>query len=79
MPEKDNETDSLGRRKRRLLTPQQKYEIWLQLIRKERNVTEAAAGAGVDPATVIKLKTVARRRSTRGAFRVETWCSEQRA
>lgn len=62
MPEEHNETDGLGRRKKKHLSPQQKYEIFLQLVRKERNVPQAAedVGVGVDPSTIMKLKATAR-------------------
>ena len=60
MTEKDVGTDSEGRRRKRFLTPQEKYEIWLRLLRKEATIAEAATGAGVDPATVMKLREVAK-------------------
>src|SRR6266508_4452179 len=53
-------TDRAGRRRKRFLTPQQKYEIWLQLVRGECTIAEAADRAGVDRATVMKLRTVAK-------------------
>ncbi len=58
--EKDQGTDSAGRRRKRFLTPQEKYEIWLRLLRKEATIAEAASKAGVDPATVMKLREVAK-------------------
>jgi len=58
--EKDQGTDSAGRRRKRFLTPQEKYEIWLRLLRKEATIAEAATRAGVDPATVVKLREVAK-------------------
>ena len=48
------------RKKKRFLAPQEKYEIWMQLVRGETTVSEAAERARVDRATVAKLKTVAR-------------------
>ena len=60
MAEQDQGTDRAGRRRKRFLTPQEKYEIWLKLLRKEATIAEAAVQAGVDPATVMKLRTVAK-------------------
>ena len=48
------------RKKKRFLAPQEKYEIWMQLVRGETTVSEAAERARVDRATIAKLKTVAR-------------------
>jgi transposase len=41
-------SDRLGRRPKRFLTPSQKYEIWLQLVRQEVTIAEAAADHQVD-------------------------------
>lgn len=60
MAEEDRGTDRAGRRRKRFLTPQEKYEIWLQLLRREATVSEAALRAGVDPATIMKLRAVAK-------------------
>jgi transposase len=60
MAEQDQGTDRAGRRRKRFLTPQEKYEIWLQLLRKEVTIAEVAQRAGVDPATVMKLRLVAK-------------------
>jgi transposase len=48
------------RRRKRFLTPQQKYEIFLQLVRQETTIAEAADQAGIDRTTVMKLRTVAK-------------------
>lgn len=48
------------RRSKRLLTPSQKYEIWLQLLRQEVTMAEAAAAAGVDRSTIVRIRTVAK-------------------
>ncbi len=48
------------RKKKRFLAPQEKYEIWMQLVRGETTITEAADRAGVDRATINRLRTVAR-------------------
>jgi len=49
-----------ARRVKRFLSPQQKYEIWLQLLRGEATVGAAADAAGVDRSTVMKLREVAK-------------------
>ena len=54
----------MGRRRKRFLTPQEKYEIWLQLLRKEATIAEAAQRAGVDPATVMNAWSPSRTPST---------------
>src|SRR3954463_5783062 len=49
-----------GRRGKRFLSPSEKYEIWLSLIRGEYTIAAAADRAGVDRSTVMKLRMVAR-------------------
>jgi transposase len=49
-----------GRRRKRFLSPSQKYEIWISLVRGESTIIEAADRAGVDRSTVMKLRTVAK-------------------
>jgi transposase len=51
-----------GRRRRgkRFLSPSEKYEIWLSLVRGEYTIAGAAEQAGVDRSTIMKLRTVAR-------------------
>ena len=49
-----------GRRRKRFLSPSQKYEIWLGLLRGESTISEAADRAGVDRSTVMKLRLVAK-------------------
>jgi transposase-like protein len=58
--EHERGTDRLGRRAKRFLTPLQKYEIWLQLIRGETTVGEAADRYGVDRSTIMRLRMVAK-------------------
>ncbi len=48
------------RRSKRLLTPSQKYEIWLQLLRQEVTMAEAATAAGVDRSTIVRIRQVAK-------------------
>lgn len=49
-----------GRKRKRFLAPAEKYEIWMQLVRGETTVAEAAERARVDRATITRLKSVAR-------------------
>jgi hypothetical protein len=60
MTELERGTDRLGRRAKRFLTPLQKYEIWLQLVRGETTISEAADRFGVDRSTIMRLRTVAK-------------------
>ena len=48
------------RRPKRQLTPSQKYEIWLQMIRQEVTMAEAATAAGVDRSTIVRIRQVAK-------------------
>ena len=59
MIEHEHGRDRLGRRAKRL-TPLQKYEIWLQLVRGETTISEAAERWAVDRSTIMRLRTVAR-------------------
>jgi transposase len=58
--EHERGSDRLGRRAKRFLTPLQKYEIWLQLVRGETTIGEAADRFGVDRSTIMRLRTVAK-------------------
>ena len=49
-----------GRRPKRFLSPSQKYEIWIGLLRGEYTMAEAADRAGVDRSTILKLRAVAK-------------------
>lgn len=49
-----------NRRPKRQLTPSQKYEIWLQMIRQEVTMAEAATAAGVDRSTIVRIRQVAK-------------------
>jgi transposase-like protein len=49
-----------GRRAKRFLSPSQKYEIWLALLRGEITTAEAADRAGVDRSTIMRVKEVAK-------------------
>lgn len=53
-------TSNGGRRRKRFLSPSQKYEIWIGLLRGEYTMIEAADRAGVDRSTIMKLRQVAK-------------------
>ena len=53
-------TDRPGRRKKRFLSPSQKYEIWLQLLRQEVTIAEVATQQYVDRSTIMRIRTVAK-------------------
>jgi transposase len=60
MSESDRGTDRAGRRAKRFLSVSQKYEIWLQLVRQEVTVAEAATEHQVDRSTIMRVRTVAK-------------------
>ena len=60
MSEKSRGVDGAGRRSKRMLSPSEKYEIWLQLVRQEVTMNEAAAQWQVDRSTVMRIRTVAK-------------------
>jgi transposase-like protein len=60
MSELDRGTDRAGWRSKRFLSPSQKYEIWLQLVRQEVTIAEAAAEQHVDRSTIMRIRTVAK-------------------
>jgi transposase-like protein len=60
MPDSERGTDRAGRRAKRFLTPLQKYEVWLQLVRQEVTIAEAADRWEVDRATVARIRVVAK-------------------
>jgi transposase len=60
MAESQGGTDRAGRRSKRFLSPSQKYEIWLQLVRQEVTIAEAAAAEHVDRSTIMRIRTVAK-------------------
>lgn len=49
------------RKKKRFLAPQEKFEIWMQLVRGETTIGDAADKNRVDRATISKLKDVAQK------------------
>src|SRR5674476_890514 len=62
----ENEQNSMPKKRRakRFLTPSQKYEIWLQLVRQEVTMAEAASRERVDRSTIVRIRTIVER-STR--------------
>jgi transposase-like protein len=60
MSESDRGTDRAGRRRKRFLFVSQKYEIWLQLVRQEVTIAEAATEHQVDRSTIMRIRTVAK-------------------
>jgi transposase len=60
MAEQTRGVDRAGRRSKRFLSPSEKYEIWLQLIRQEVTMAEAAEQWQVDRSTIMRIRTVAK-------------------
>jgi len=60
MSEGDSGSGAGKRRGKRFLSPSQKYEIWLQLIRQEVTIAEAASAQQVDRSTIMRIKQVAK-------------------
>ena len=57
MTEETRGTDCAGRRSKRFLTPLQKYEIFLQLLRQEVTVIEAAEQWAGDRSVIMRIRT----------------------
>ncbi len=55
-----------GRRRKRMLSAQEKYQIWQQLLTGELSQREAAAQWGVDPTTIMRIRKVAREAALAG-------------
>ncbi len=60
MSENHAESGAGKRRSRPMLSPSQKYEIWLQLVRGEVTIAEAATAQQVDRSTIMRIKQVAK-------------------
>ena len=60
MPDQQRGTDRAGRRAKRFLSPSQKYEVFIQLVRQEMTMAEAADHWQVDRGTVMRIRTVAK-------------------
>jgi hypothetical protein len=52
--------DGGGRRRKRFLSPSQKYEIWVGLLRGELSTRQAADRVGVDRSTIRRVREVAK-------------------
>lgn len=60
MTDPDRGADRAERRAKRFLSPLQKYEIFLQLVRQEVTVIEAAERWQVDRGVIMRIRTVAK-------------------
>jgi len=60
MTESQRAFDRAGRRSKRLLSPSQKWEIFLQLVRQEVTMAEAVEQQQVDRSTIMRIRTVAK-------------------
>ena len=60
MTEEQSSSGRSGRRRKRFLSPSQKYEIYLQLVRQEATIAEVAATEQVDRSTIMRIRTVAK-------------------
>jgi transposase-like protein len=60
-------TPARTRRPKKMLSPSAKYDVWLQLIRGEVTIAQAAVRAGVDRSTILRVRTV-----TQGALGAST-------
>jgi transposase len=49
-----------GRRRKRFLSPAERYEIWVGLLRGEYTTVQAADRAGVDRTTIMRVRQVAK-------------------
>ena len=49
-----------GRRAKRFLSAEQKYDLWVRMLTGQMTTVQAAAAAGVDRTTIATLKRVAR-------------------
>jgi transposase len=58
--QRSNATGGRQRRGKRLLSPSERYEIWLSLVRGEYTIAAAAERSGVDRSAIMKLRQVAR-------------------
>ena len=66
MTEETRGTDRAERRSKRFLTPLQKYEIFIQLVRQEVTVIEAAEQWAVDRSVIMRIRTVAKEGALEG-------------
>lgn len=55
-----------GRRSKRMLSAQEKYQIWLQLLTGELSQRDAAERWGVDPTTIMRIRKVGKESALAG-------------
>jgi transposase len=55
-----SQASNAGRRRKRFLSPSEKYELWVGLLRGEYTTAQAADRAGVDRTTVMRVRQVAK-------------------
>ncbi len=55
-----------GRRRKRVLSAQEKYQIWLQLLTGEVSQRDAAEQWGIDPTTIMRIRKVAKEAALAG-------------
>jgi transposase len=79
MADPERGTDRAGRRAKRFLTPLQKYEVFLQLVRQEVTMAEAADHWQVDCSTIMRIRTVAKEGALEALAKVPAGQPRQRA
>lgn len=52
--------DRAGRRRKRMLSVEEKYQVWLQLLSGELSQRDAAERWGVDSTTIMRIRKVAK-------------------
>ncbi len=60
MPDQQRGTDRAGRRAKRFFSPSQKYEVFIQLVRQEMTMAEAAEHWQVDREIIMRIRRVAK-------------------
>jgi len=60
MTDPDRGNEPAKKRTKRFLTPLQRYEIFLQMVRQEATIVEAAEKWGVDREVIMRIRTVAK-------------------
>jgi transposase len=60
VPDPNQSRDRAGRRRKRFLTPAEKYQAFVQVLSGELSVAQCAEHWGVDRSTIIKAREVAK-------------------
>ncbi len=60
MPDSEQPRDRAGRRRKRFLSPAEKYQAFSQVLSGEMNVAQCAQHWGVDRSTIMKAREVAK-------------------